>query len=45
MTLTPEQKKAVAQWVTAGDNLSAVQKKLIEQFHKPMLPSHLGMPV
>ncbi len=26
MTLTPEQKTAVASWVAAGDNLSAVQK-------------------
>ena len=32
MSLTPEQKKAVASWVAAGDNLSAVQKKLSEQF-------------
>jgi hypothetical protein len=32
MTLTPEQKKAVSEWVAAGDNLSAVQKKLSEQF-------------
>jgi len=32
MSLTPEQKKAVAAWVAAGDNLSAVQKKLQEQF-------------
>jgi hypothetical protein len=32
MTLTPEQKAAVIQWVSAGDNLSAVQKKLSEQF-------------
>ncbi len=32
MSLTPEQKQAVATWVTAGDNLSAVQKKLAEQF-------------
>ena len=32
MTLTPEQKQAVAEWVAAGDNLSVVQKKLIEQF-------------
>jgi hypothetical protein len=30
--LTPEQKAAVASWVEAGDNLSAVQKKLAEQF-------------
>jgi hypothetical protein len=32
MTLTPEQKQAVASWVAAGDNLSAVQKKLYDQF-------------
>ena len=32
MSLTPEQKTAVSAWVAAGDNLSAVQKKLIEQF-------------
>ncbi len=32
MTLTPEQKAAVASWIAAGDNLSAVQKKLVEQF-------------
>ncbi len=32
MNLTPEQKAAVASWVAAGDNLSAVQKKLTEQF-------------
>jgi len=32
MTLSPEQKQAVASWVAAGDNLSAVQKKLSEQF-------------
>jgi hypothetical protein len=32
MTLTPEQKAAVTSWVVAGDNLSAVQKKLTEQF-------------
>ena len=32
MILTPEQKQAVASWVAAGDNLSAVQKKLAEQF-------------
>jgi hypothetical protein len=31
MTLTPEQKATVASWVAAGDNLSAVQKKLSEQ--------------
>ena len=32
MSLTPEQKQTVAQWVAAGDNLSAVQKKLSEHF-------------
>mgnify|MGYP001573604690 CR=1 FL=1 len=32
MTLTPEQKQAVSSWVAAGDNLSAVQTKLSEQF-------------
>jgi hypothetical protein len=32
MTLTPEQKQTVATWVAAGDNLSAVQKKLFTQF-------------
>jgi hypothetical protein len=32
MTLTPEQKQAVTSWIAAGDNLSVVQKKLIEQF-------------
>jgi hypothetical protein len=32
MSLTPEQKQTVASWVAAGDNLSAVQKKLSEQF-------------
>jgi len=32
MTLSPEQQQAVAAWVAAGDNLSVVQKKLIEQF-------------
>lgn len=32
MQLTPEQKAAVVSWVAAGDNLSAVQKKLSEQF-------------
>src|SRR5882757_3269169 len=31
MQLTPEQKATVASWVAAGDNLSAVQKKLTEQ--------------
>ncbi len=32
MTLTSEQKVTVAAWLAAGDNLSAVQKKLREQF-------------
>lgn len=36
MSLTPEQKQAVASWVAAGDNLSAVQKKLTEQFQISM---------
>ena len=36
MTLTPEQKTAVSSWVASGDNLSAVQKKLIEQFKVSM---------
>lgn len=32
MSLTPEQKQAVSNWVAAGDNLSVVQKKLSEEF-------------
>jgi len=32
MTLTPEQTKAVSEWVAAGDSLYAVQKKLSDQF-------------
>jgi len=36
MSLTPEQKQTVAGWVAAGDNLSAVQKKLAEQFKLSM---------
>jgi hypothetical protein len=32
MTLTPEQKNSVSQWIAAGDNLYAVQKKLADQF-------------
>lgn len=32
MSLTPEQKQAVISWVAAGDNLSAVQQKLRDQF-------------
>ena len=36
MSLTPEQKQAVASWVATGDNLSAIQKKLSEQFQVSM---------
>jgi hypothetical protein len=36
MNLTPEQKQAVASWVAAGDTLSAIQKKLTEQFQVSM---------
>lgn len=36
MTLTPEQKEALASWIAAGDNLSTVQKKLSEQFKLSM---------
>src|SRR5687768_18039663 len=36
MSLSPEQKKAVASWVAAGDSLSAIQKKLAEQFQVSM---------
>src|SRR4051794_21005429 len=36
MSLTPEQKQAVVSWVAAGDNLSAIQKKLTEQFQISM---------
>lgn len=32
MTITPEQKQAVATWVAAGDNISSIQKKLAEEF-------------
>jgi len=32
MTPTPEQKEAVVAWVAAGDSLSTVQRKLVEQF-------------
>ena len=32
MSLSAEQKQAVSDWIAAGDNLSAVQKKLTEQF-------------
>jgi len=36
MTLSSEQKQAVAAWVAAGDNLSAVQKKLQDEFQVSM---------
>lgn len=36
MSLTPEQKQAVSGWVAAGDNLSTVQKKLLDQFKVTM---------
>lgn len=36
MSLTPEQKQAVTSWVTAGDSLSTIQKKLIDQFKVTM---------
>jgi hypothetical protein len=36
MTLTPEQQQAVSAWVAGGDNLSAIQKKLSEQFQVSM---------
>lgn len=36
MSLTPEQQQAVSRWVTAGDNLSAVQKRLLEEFKVSM---------
>jgi hypothetical protein len=31
MTLTPEQMKAVSEWIAAGDSLYTVQKKLADQ--------------
>ena len=36
MTLTPEQKKTVAEWVAAGEGLSAIQNKLRDQFQVSM---------
>lgn len=36
MNLTPEQTKAVSEWVAAGDNLYAIQKKLSDQFKVSM---------
>jgi len=32
MTLTPEQKQTIGAWITAGDNLSTVQRKLVDEF-------------
>ena len=32
MPLSPEQTKAVASWVAAGDSLAVIQNKLSEQF-------------
>ena len=32
MSLSLEQKQAVAAWIAAGDNLSAVQQKLADEF-------------
>jgi hypothetical protein len=36
MNLTPEQTKAVSEWIAAGDSLYAVQKKLSDQFKVSM---------
>jgi hypothetical protein len=36
MVLTDEQKKVVATWVAAGDNLSAIQRKLADEFKVSM---------
>ncbi|MFT3828946.1 MAG: hypothetical protein QM691_04480 [Opitutaceae bacterium] len=36
MTLTPEQRAAVAQWVAAGDNLASIQRKLTEELKVSM---------
>lgn len=36
MKLSPEQTATVTSWVTAGDSLSAIQKKLREQFQVSM---------
>jgi hypothetical protein len=36
MTLTPEQKKAVSEWVAAGDSLYTVQKKLSDELKVSM---------
>lgn len=36
MSLTPEQTAAVSSWVAAGDNLSTIQKRLLEEFQVSM---------
>jgi hypothetical protein len=36
MSLSPEQTKAVASWVAAGDSLAVIQKKISEHFHVSM---------
>jgi hypothetical protein len=36
MSLTPEQTKAVSEWVAAGDNLFTIQKKLADQLKVSM---------
>ncbi len=36
MNLSPDQKATVTSWISAGDNLSAVQKKLRDQFQISM---------
>ncbi|MEN9632703.1 MAG: hypothetical protein RL077_1107 [Verrucomicrobiota bacterium] len=36
MSLTPDQKKAVAAWISGGDNLSTVQKRLTQEFKLSM---------
>jgi hypothetical protein len=36
MSLSPEQTKIVASWVAAGDGLSVIQKRLVEQFKVSM---------
>jgi hypothetical protein len=36
MSLTPAQKKTVASWVEAGDNLSTIQKKLADEIKLSM---------
>ena len=36
MTLSPEQRAAVSQWVAAGDSLAAIQRKLTEELKLSM---------